>query len=421
MDPTEAERAKAIEKEQAEKVVLEAQAIIARTFRKKLNEKKSGRRTASPVRDPSVIEVEDMTTSYSDKESLKIYAPTFDGDKEQWRYFRPKMESYLSRMGMGSLLSEDPGDKVKPDDHVWSTDAAQAENVKKGKELQALNCRAAGTLLNCIVTTTKQGQAVFDLLAKHHNAKKGFVGGHFYKEWQALIRRYESVDVQKLEHLKSEYYSEHMDLMESPSVFVTRMERLKDRLCQFGHQIDDTTFLKEVLGRLPKSKDPSHLGPYQARLDKWFDKIAECEKKKDDSFVMEDLVLELELVHAEIQEAKKKGSSSGAGERGFYSASRQFKGKCHKCGQLGHKRDDCPENRENRNRTNGRRPARGPGTGRSNYGRGRPNGNRRNQQGSNERFNGVCFHCKKRGHKKIDCRSLHGNPDGRGRPGPTSL
>ena len=264
------------------------------------------------------------------------------------------MESYLARMGMGSLLSEDPGNKVEKDDYKWSTDAKDADDVKKGKELQALNCRAAGTLLNCIITTSKQGQAVFDMLAKYHSADRGYVGGHFYKEWQALIRRYESVDVQKLEALKSEYYSQHMDLMESPSVFVTKMERLKDRLCQFGHPIEEMTFLKEVLGRLPKSKDPTHLGPYQARLDKWFAKVEECEKKQDDSFTMEDLVLELELVHAEILDAKKKngGSDNSAGERGFYSAGKQFKGKCNKCGVFGHKKDRCPENQ---NRSNDRK------------------------------------------------------------------
>ena len=91
MDQPVAKRAEDIEEESADKVVLEAQAIIARNIRRKIREKKSGGRakSPSPVRPVNTleVEVEDMTTSYSDKESLKVYAPTFDGDKEQWRYF----------------------------------------------------------------------------------------------------------------------------------------------------------------------------------------------------------------------------------------------------------------------------------------------------------------------------------------------
>ena len=46
-----------------------------------------------------------------------------------------------------------------------------------------------------------------------------------------------------------------------------------------------------------------------------------------------------------------------------------FKGRCRGCGKFGHKKTDCPDDKNNQKK----------------------------------RFNGKCFHCGKKGHKKSEC------------------
>ena len=60
--------------------------------------------------------------------------------------------------------------------------------------MRKANRKAAGILLNSISIDTKDGQADFQLIEKWHDAKDGCVGGHFYKEWEALIERHEELE-----------------------------------------------------------------------------------------------------------------------------------------------------------------------------------------------------------------------------------
>ena len=53
--------------------------------------------------------------------------PVFDGDKENWTFYKKKMESYIARLDLGELL-------------------------------------AAGILLNSITTTDAKGQSAFYLI-----------------------------------------------------------------------------------------------------------------------------------------------------------------------------------------------------------------------------------------------------------------
>ena len=113
-----------------------------------------------------------------DTERSGARAPRFDGTTEKWRYFKKQMESHLARLGLGELLVETTGGTILKDtDTTTGTD----DEKKEKERLRKANRKAAGILLNSISIDTKDGQADFQLIEKWHNAKDGYVGGHFYR------------------------------------------------------------------------------------------------------------------------------------------------------------------------------------------------------------------------------------------------
>ena len=88
-----------------------------------------------------------------------------------------------------------------------SDTATGTDDEKKEKErLRKANRKAAGILLNSISINTKEGQADFQLIEKWHNAKDGCAGGHFHKEWEALIERHEELESKTVHDLKEEHF-----------------------------------------------------------------------------------------------------------------------------------------------------------------------------------------------------------------------
>ena len=174
--------------------------------------------------------------------------PTFDGDKAKWPFYKKKLESYLARSGLSELFSSSVGDNVKKDS--WFPPPNMSDAAKEEvKRIQKMNQKAAGILLNSILTETEKGQSVFYLIEKFHDAGAGFAGGQFYKEWTALTKRYEEVEAKSIADLKKEYYSAKMEDEQQPSLFIVKMERLKIKMEEKGYKIDKDEFLRDILHR----------------------------------------------------------------------------------------------------------------------------------------------------------------------------
>ena len=175
--------------------------------------------------------------------------PTFDGADENWPFYRKKMESYLARLDLTDLLV---GTTVIPED----SDAGSSDAEKKEfAELKKKNRKAAGTLLNSIDSKTEKGKAAFYLVEKFHNADDGHAGGHFKKEWDALIARFEKMQVKSLRDQKTDYYTEKMGKNEQPSLFAVRLDRMRKDLKKLKCDVSDDDFIQDILGKMPESKD----------------------------------------------------------------------------------------------------------------------------------------------------------------------
>ena len=198
-----------------------------------------------------------------------------------------------------------------------------------------MNQKAAGILLNSIVTDTEKGQSVFYLVEKFHNTQDGYAGGQFHKECTAMTTRCEEVESKSIADRKEEHYGAKMRDDQQPSLFIVQMERLKIKMKEKGHDISEKDFLLDILSKLPESRSSSMMNPYQ--IKKLFIK-----EKLTAGYNLDMLTIDLEKTHVEnIEEMKnfKKGSSEG--EKGFYASGKTFKGKCYNCGKMGHMGKDC--------------------------------------------------------------------------------
>ena len=125
-----------------------------------------------------------MSSDYEEKDYVSK-VPVFDGDKENWPFYKKKMESYIARSDLGELLDKTTGESVLEDGDTLSSDA---DTAKAQKELQKKNRKAAGILLNSITTTDAKGQSAFYLIEKFHNAAVGFTGGHDHNKYCITFR-----------------------------------------------------------------------------------------------------------------------------------------------------------------------------------------------------------------------------------------
>jgi hypothetical protein len=230
--------------------------------------------------------------------------------------------------------------------------------------------------LSSIDTRTKEGQAAFDVIEGFQ--EDPYAGGQFCKEWNALISRYEKLECDTLERLQKQYYKRDMQWSDQPSIFIMELEKIRKRMKKLGNEIDDSKFMTDIIEKLPKNRDPKSVGPYEMKSYEL------KEKKKRGTLTIDELTLELELVHKEFQ--PKMSERKTPGEQAFYAGGKAFKGRCYKCGQIGHPAAKCTDKKND----NG--------------------GKKQDYQGGKKKETRKCHHCGKVGHIEKNCWAKHGKP-----------
>ncbi len=290
-----------------------------------------------------------------------IKTPVFNGEAEEWPFYKAKMKGYLAKCKLTKILTW-KGD-IKKDDFVWAKDC-DAEKRKEEELIQKQNIEANGILLQSINTETEAGKAAFYQVEKFMNADAGYAGGHFPNAWEALCKRYDEKEVIDVVDMQQEYFDLKMKDDERPSEFIVRLERMRMKLKDLGYNITDKEFLKQVLAKLPEGDDG--VGPYQVERGN-----IELRMKVDNAYDLTKMTNDLEKLYKKLHKDEENGMAVDKGDdKAFATYGKQFKGMCYKCGKYGHQGKDCRDG------------------------------------GEHHKFDGKCFYCGKKGHKVSRCYAL---------------
>ena len=319
--------------------------------------------------------------------------PTFDGTDEKFRFYKVKMKAHLSKYGYMELMMD--GTKVEKDNWkpVTGSNATPAEEVEAVKDLQKKNSKAAGILLDSIDVKTKEGEVAFDLLASHQN--NDYASGKFKDMWESLLDLYDAEDTGEVAARRTEYYAKKMDIEDNPKKFEIMLRVKRDELSKDGFKIQTDDYIKDLLEKLPRKK--GELGVYHEVKKATLKAL----KTQNHGITVKKVVDDLCEIYDEIKNRDEDGKAKSSQETAFMMNGKQFKGRCRNCGKIGHKASGCPDKKSG-GKTNGYR---NQSKGRSGYDRSSKSSRGQESQ-AKKKFNGSCFHCGIKGHRKSECRKL---------------
>jgi len=202
-----------------------------------------------------------------------------------------------------------------------------------------------------------------------------FPEGDAYMAWTRLKQKHEpQTNAQKV-MLRKAFHQSRLKKNEDPDEWVENMHGMMYRLQGLGVDITEQDLVLQILEGLPSTYDPLV--------------ILLNDKNKKGELTVAELREELTTLYDRQSRRNKKkhdGSDDVGNEETALFAS-TFKGRCRGCGEHGHKKADCPKERQSSNNSSA-------------------NNSRNWNNGRNRKFGGKCHHCGKPGHKKADCWTL---------------
>jgi len=245
--------------------------------------------------------------------------------------------------------------------------------------MREANSSAFALLLQAIDTKQKKGKLSFSIIKSTMKASTGYKYGNFKEAWEKLENKYDSKEIPDLTVEVGKCYDRKMADTEDPKDFILALGIIREQLHVLGEAYDDKKFVRDMLSKLPKSKEEGQLSPCHV-----VKKDLEHRIKEDKTKVTVDVVnKELKDLYDELYPDREEANDEKKDDAALTGNNGQFKKKCFKCGKWGHPAKFCPDKKNH-------------------------NGSSRDGNRKPRRFQGKCDHCGRIGHKKNDCWSLIG-------------
>ena len=236
------------------------------------------------------------------------------------------------------------------------------------------------------------------------NAKiEALPNGDIYLAWKQLDLQWDPKSREDKIDSLTEFLRLKMDNIQMKSQdWMAQMERKRNELDNADHEMDDETFLTQVMASLPQKEFQVTILTLKAKLGEEYQAILTLKAKlREEDLTIEEAVTLLDDMYEAMKEVQ--GWTEEGDELALFVGKphfkKTFKGQCGYCGKYGHKAVDCHERKANlENKKN-------------NQGRYNPNHNRKpswkqNNQKGRKQFDiskVKCFNCNDYGHFARDC------------------
>ena len=240
---------------------------------------------------------------------------------------------------------------------------------------------------------TDAGNVAFQYV--RNSKSPDYEDGNIEVAWNALKGKFAPQTAPTEIALYRKFYESKLRKGVDPDVWISQMEDTRMRLAEMKSTMTDKHFLMHLINNLTQEYEYT---------------VALVEKRLDDvqnPLTLEELRADLNLRFERLGLRSKHETEEDIELDMALAAGGKFKGKCRKCGKIGHKVKDCksngfagssynlPQNSYNKNY------AKNSVKGSDGWTKVQPKKFGNNNGG---RFEGICNYCKLSGHKWVDCR-----------------
>lgn len=288
----------------------------------------------------------------------RVTTNRFGGEPEEWMDYRATIRALLGTKGLrkamesaeirAPVVEKKEGSKLLISPIKGTSNTKDEEETGGGAETKVDD--PGGDKTNAkiywwLLMTTKGGAK--DIVMQYDDTSDGRAA------WQALCGKYELDGSVQSAVLQGKLINDKLGDGEDPDAYFIRIEKARRQLKSLGMEITDAMLLGYALNAMPAS-----YRELRVLIDNTSGLTYEDFKRRMRNHY-----------RREIVSGVTQDSALTAGE---------FKGKCHRCGVIGHMKVNCPK-------------------------KGKAKGNGGAKKGKADRFKGKCNFCGKEGHKEADC------------------
>jgi Reverse transcriptase (RNA-dependent DNA polymerase)/gag-polypeptide of LTR copia-type/Integrase core domain/GAG-pre-integrase domain/Domain of unknown function (DUF4219) len=240
-----------------------------------------------------------------------------------WPVWKLQMQSYMQARELWSLCT---GDEAEP--AVPAADAAEDIVNAHAQAVAKYQIRVARTksiLFQTICTSQ------LHVIAKHHLNTPHLM-------WTELVTTFERPSLSNKLQLQTRMLDLKLESGSSVNSYLKELQDLTERLAALGAPVDNDFQVAIVLRGLPSEFDALRVA--------FVTKGAVTMSELREALLTEEQRMKPDCgsVGASVLSVRGNGRGRGRGVRGQSSRSKEYRGSCYGCGQMGHMHKNCPTN-----------------------------------------------------------------------------